>query len=162
MRRRLIAVTALISLNLTMIPHTVYSCSCADLPAPEQALNEADEVFVGATEHFKVIGESAQWVGRDGRTYQAYPEGREATFRISRMWKGPRDVQRKIITGAGGGDCGFDFVVGKVYLVYVHDGKTHICTRTRHISLAQEDLAALGPGLAIEENVFAASSSNKP
>jgi hypothetical protein len=51
-------------------------------------------------------------------------------------------------TGAGGGDCGYDFSWGEKYLIYAHRQKggslsTSICTRTQKVSDASSDLAYL-------------------
>jgi hypothetical protein len=52
----------------------------------------------------------------------------------------------RIITTAGGGDCGYRFQKGKQYIVYAtedRDGqlRTSICTRTRPLDRAAEDVA---------------------
>ena len=47
----------------------------------------------------------------------------------------------------GGDDCGFPFVTGQEYLVYAHGSpvrySTGVCSRTRQLSAASEDLAYL-------------------
>jgi hypothetical protein len=64
----------------------------------------------------------------------------EDTFRGA---LGGNDVE--IVTGMGGGDCGYNFEKGKKYLVYAseHRGRLYagICSRTRLLSEAAEDLA---------------------
>ena len=64
----------------------------------------------------------------------------EDTFRGS---LGGNDVE--ILTGMGGGDCGYGFEKGKKYLVYAseHRGRLYagICSRTRPLIEATEDLA---------------------
>jgi hypothetical protein len=69
-------------------------------------------------------------------------------LRVERSWKGPSCTELKVETGRGDGDCGYPFEVGKSYLVYAHkDGevlRTNICTRTRPMDIAEEDLTALG------------------
>jgi hypothetical protein len=51
------------------------------------------------------------------------------------------------MTGAGGGDCGYDFRRGERYLVFTHEQRgalwTGICSRTKPLSAAKEDLAYL-------------------
>ncbi|MDQ3706352.1 MAG: hypothetical protein M3437_14280 [Chloroflexota bacterium] len=77
--------------------------------------------------------------------------------------------QALLVTGSGGGDCGYVFNPGDTYLVYAyssHPGSpvffignlrveipigtkqfgTSICTRTVPLALAAQDLAQLGPG----------------
>jgi len=64
----------------------------------------------------------------------------EDTFRGS---LGGNDVE--IVTGMGGGDCGYNFEKGRKYLVYASEwhGRlyTGICSRTRPLNQADEDLA---------------------
>jgi hypothetical protein len=80
--------------------------------------------------------------------YDQYDFGFEITFRVGRMWRGPGSRTVKILTGRGGGDCGYRFERGKRYLVYAYKDTgeawgTGICTRTRAIEHAGEDLAYL-------------------
>lgn len=56
-------------------------------------------------------------------------------------------VETEVVTGWGGGDCGYEFKMGERYIVYAHrdekDRRLHtsICTRTRPLSEAADDLA---------------------
>jgi hypothetical protein len=55
----------------------------------------------------------------------------------------------EVLTGFGGGDCGYDFRIGERYLVYAQHFPnaeslfTGICSRTRRLSEAAADLAYL-------------------
>jgi hypothetical protein len=55
-----------------------------------------------------------------------------------------------VVTGRGGGDCGYRFEVGARYLVFAYgdDAKleTNICQRTKELAQAAEDLKLLGKG----------------
>jgi hypothetical protein len=58
----------------------------------------------------------------------------------------PGQTEIEIVTGLGGGDCGYAFQTGKDYVVYAHldaQGRlaTGICSRTRPSEQAEEDLA---------------------
>lgn len=58
----------------------------------------------------------------------------------------PEQKEVEIVTGSGGGDCGYPFQSGRDYAVYAHknsDGRleTGICTRTRPLEEAAEDIA---------------------
>ena len=74
-----------------------------------------------------------------------YPQ-RVFTFRVEEPFRGVDAVEVKVVTGIGGGDCGYNFQIGERYLVYAgRDAKgdaypTSICTRTRLVSEAGEDL----------------------
>jgi hypothetical protein len=72
------------------------------------------------------------------------------SFRVLASWKGARSDTISLSTGAGGGDCGYEFILGGVYLVYGNRDRmgglhTGLCNRTREISRAHEDSLALGP-----------------
>ncbi|MBW9234790.1 hypothetical protein JQK62_21625, partial [Leptospira santarosai] len=76
-------------------------------------------------------------------------------FEVAETWKGVSESQVFIITGSGGGDCGYEFQVGQDYLVYATESTmygnqaelvTIICDRTTELGSAQEDLAVLGKG----------------
>ncbi|HSE30412.1 MAG TPA: carboxypeptidase regulatory-like domain-containing protein, partial [Pyrinomonadaceae bacterium] len=65
---------------------------------------------------------------------------------IDEAFTGVEGPQVEILTGLGDSDCGFGFRTTQQYLVYAYetkDGqlKTSICTRTKQISKATEDLA---------------------
>jgi hypothetical protein len=51
----------------------------------------------------------------------------------------------EIVTGLGGGDCGYDFQIGADYVVYAYKNaegrlETNICSRTRPLAEASEDM----------------------
>ena len=127
----------------------LYACSCAPQSAPEEALQQADVVFRGTAVR---VENAAQDVGD-------LPRGRRVAFRTNVVWKGPHEEEFVIRTGMGGGDCGFEFVVGTEYLVYATQTPegyyTGLCTRTRDVTWlsdrqnAEEDFQALGPGTPI-------------
>ncbi|WP_420128699.1 hypothetical protein [Longimicrobium sp.] len=74
---------------------------------------------------------------------------RVVTLRVDRAWKGVESETVVLMTGWGGGDCGFPFEHGKSYLVYT-DGRpgelprAGICGRTAVLSRANADIRALG------------------
>src|SRR5207253_552023 len=51
----------------------------------------------------------------------------------------------EIVTGSGGGDCGYQFQIGVGYVVYAYKNaegrlETNICSRTRTLAEATEDI----------------------
>ena len=59
-----------------------------------------------------------------------------------------KPLPAKIFTGANSAGCGFDFVVGKTYVIYAYMNEigelwTNICTRTVSLEQAGEDLIFL-------------------
>ena len=136
------------------------TCSCAPPDAPRIALDSSAAVFrahVVALEdrpiplpdlsafHGKARQE-AEWV----YLRQAL-ERLRVTLAVTQVWKGDVAHQIDIYTPNECCICGFPFELGKEYLVYAHglpSGRlgTTICSRTRSLSRAREDLDALGPG----------------
>lgn len=161
--RRFIQVTILflITLNslLFTIPSSVYACSCA-APAPvQEALTQADAVFAGkVTEIVKprpnVLGviSSADPV--------------DVTFDVSQIWKGIDAKQVTIVTALSSASCGSAFDIGKDYIVYSYKNQdnfleTNICTRTKELTAASEDLASLGTGITLIENEQPSTKENQ-
>lgn len=134
-----LAVGALVFAAVVALPSVCHACSCAPSPPPEVAVQNASAVFAG-----KVLGISQQ--GRD----------LAVLFEVVRTWKGARQTQVIVYTGLGGAECGYGFKTGETYLVYAYGTnslETGICTRTRPISAAGDDLKSLGEGAPPAEPV---------
>jgi 5-hydroxyisourate hydrolase-like protein (transthyretin family) len=116
-----------------------YACSCAfGGGAPCQEYWRAEAVFSGT-----IIGSSSIKVKEE-----SFPRTeRQVRVAITQAFRGIEGGQTEVITGLGGGDCGYGFELGKSYLIYAfrseRDGKFHtsICTRTRPIGDSDDDIA---------------------
>jgi hypothetical protein len=112
-------------------PTSARACSCAPLPEPKGAAEGADAVFIATVTSIDV-----------------HQINREVHLKVASAWKGAKCGELVLTTGLNDADCGFAFQEGKSYLVYAYGepGKlaTGLCTRTRPLSKADEDLAALG------------------
>jgi hypothetical protein len=95
------------------------ACQCPEPPRPQEALERATAVFVGT-----VI--SAALAGDRGRRFQ---------FSVKEVLKGNIGGKVDVLTGRGGGDCGYNFNIATQYLVYAtfSEGQlaTNICMRTK-------------------------------
>lgn len=72
--------------------------------------------------------------------------GQQVRFAVSRRWKGARSRTVMVRTRLIGEACGYPFEPGKEYLVYVmadREIQTGICTGTKRIEEAAEDLKHL-------------------
>ena len=74
--------------------------------------------------------------------------GLVAMMRVTTAWKGIAGERVRVIGGLGRGDCGFVFRRDVEYLVYGRASESgdlvaSICSRTRPVSDAEEDLAIL-------------------
>ncbi|MBV9470259.1 MAG: hypothetical protein JO316_01065 [Abitibacteriaceae bacterium] len=129
------------TLVLGLLVNTAFACDCDLPPSPQKALQQAAAVFAGQVIQIKTL---------DKKEYHG-DYAMQVQFKVANSWKGVQGTQAVVQTGAeGGADCGFDFKAGQEYLVYAYalPGEktliTGICSRTRPIDDAVEDLAALG------------------
>ncbi len=148
MKKRIQMLVVFVMMLLAM-PSASYACSCVPVPPVQEELQRSDAVFAG-----KVVE----------ITEQKQPDGyitKAVRFEVTDTWKGVSQSQVIITTGMGGGDCGYEFITGKDYLVYASKSNmygeetlvTVICDRTRELSAAGEDLGVLGAGKAPTEKV---------
>jgi hypothetical protein len=122
--------------SLLGLPGSVLACSCLPLKSPRAELADHSAVFEGTAIRVKPAG----W----GRTSDI-----QVQFKVARYWKGSGEQRLTVRTGRN--TCGYSFAAGSRYLVYAYQAGseqllfTSICTRTRPMNEAAEDLAALGP-----------------
>ena len=142
-RRNLLAILFLITVGC-LRPESATACSCAGPGAPCAEAWRADAVFVG-----QVVSISAT-------------VGRRVEVAVIEPFRGFQLSQVTLETGYGGGDCGYPFEMGQSYLVYANrTGEGHlttsICSRTRPVRDAAEDLAyarslaAIDPGASARQ-----------
>ena len=110
------------------------ACSCLPPPPPPRALEHADAVF-------------------EGRMFAQAPAGNQQIrfeFEVRRVWKGEVPAKVAVLSHEHSATCGRRYESGVTYLVYARarDGVLHdgLCSRTRTLDKADEDLAALGEG----------------
>ena len=123
-------------MTIIAAPALVFACSCAPPPSAKDALQSSSAVFAG-----KVTAIAAA-----GKFHRA------VTFEIASTWKGTKGKTVTVVTHKDGATCGYGFAKGKSYLVYASQVKeqgkmvlkTNICTRTRLLADAKQDLAELG------------------
>lgn len=119
---------------LMVTPERAFACSClvTDEPLKEQienAFTEASAVFSGAVVAVKRSADDSYSV--------------DVTFKTKKTWKGRSLKTVTISTGQDSAMCGFNFEVGKTYLVYAHGGSeklsTTICTRTAELKASDDE-----------------------
>ena len=143
------------------------ACSCIPQPSPCEAFSQTPAVFVGRVAGIK---EEKTEFTRFG-VKETIRTGLIAHFVVEEALKGISQAEVDVVTGGGGGDCGYPFEEGQKYLVYAWPnkrgdrddanriGSTHlagsgvkvvpgtlsasICSRTRLLKFAADDLALL-------------------
>ncbi len=118
-------------------------CTCVSPKRPTcEVWWQTSAIFTGRVTKIDLVTEEAA----DGQKQVK----RLVRLRVQERWRGlqgTRDVT--IATGAGGGDCGFQFDQGQTYLIYANQSvqtgryETGICSRTSLIEEAAVDLAYL-------------------
>jgi MYXO-CTERM domain-containing protein len=122
------------------------SCPCGPKADVQSALHASVAVFEGHV--------------HDVRFLKSDPPYVEAQMRVVRAWKGMNAEQATVLSPPIGTDesahasCTYAFEPGESYLVYAtargEDGRYAVtmCSRTRAVDEAQDDLMALGMGSA--------------
>lgn len=136
-----------------------YACSCGGGGAPCYNYGRSSAVFVGTPIAVRTVA------GSTDRNREEYRAPRTFTFSVQQSFLGIQATEIEVSTGAGGGDCGYDFKLGTSYVVYAarYDKSsqliTSICTRTKPLDQAKEDLeflrslGSLSPGVTIDVSV---------
>jgi hypothetical protein len=134
-----------------LVPSGARACSCVMPPPPEQALEEADAVLQARA--FAMRND-------DMRAYYR--------FEVDRVWKGDVGSHVEISTPLHAASCGRSYAIGTQYVIYARRSASGeltdmLCTRTRAMSSAAEDLEVLGPGHApYEQPVLPADAGPEP
>ncbi|OKL36865.1 hypothetical protein [Domibacillus mangrovi] len=137
------------STAMTFFPSYGEACSCAKPPDVKEEFSLSKAVFRGKVTEID-----------EKKSVSGFPT-KSVRFEVNETWKGVSQSQVNVTTGNGGGDCGYEFRKGQEYLVYANDSDMYgsseqtviICSRTKEISTAQEDLAILGEGQTPTEKV---------
>jgi hypothetical protein len=138
--KRLAMVLFVVVVCLATGPGRAWACSCVQPGTPAEELAKSTAVFTGRvvdvhTPTSEVIS-SADPV--------------QVTFQVYSVWKGPVNEQLVVTTARESASCGYAFSQGLEYLVYAYGSESElaadICSRSRSLSGADGDLAALGHG----------------
>jgi len=140
-----ITIMVLIAAQLVFQPGAVFACSCVpELTVPE-AYDMAEAVFAGRVLSIKKGGGVFYNISPNRPNYY------DVAFQVSKQWKGINEDVVTVATARQGTACGFDFEKNREYLVYARGGDffetefaTTICSRTKLLASAEEDLKILG------------------
>ncbi|MDC0717164.1 hypothetical protein POL25_09695 [Nannocystis sp. bb15-2] len=143
---------SLVAVVVWAVPHEVQACSCMPPPAPTVARDQAEAVFEARVE-------AVQTSDSNGMVRYG--------LAVQRVFKGDLPASTTVVTRSSSAACGRSFVVGKSYLLYAHrtpegDLGDTMCSRTRQMGTADEDLAALGAGTPPPAPAAPESQSREP
>jgi len=139
-----IRIIALLVVMLAVFAARGDACSCAGPEPPCEAYQSSVAVFIGTM--MDVSNVTVELKAGDRRLEFM---GKLFRFSVEQAFKGVEEAEIEIQTGSGGGDCGYEFRKGDRYLVYAYKAandkrlSTNICSRTRPLSHAADDLAFL-------------------
>src|SRR5947207_1989223 len=108
----------------------VLACECAGTPKACETFWQTDAVFTGTVRSLSVFS-----VERGEGSFKYKVEQVSVRLQIADLFRGELvGAEVEVITGMGGGDCGYHFERDKQYLVYASKFEnrlhTSICTRT--------------------------------
>jgi hypothetical protein len=118
----------LLYLLISTLNNSIFACQCGfyDPPNLEEHIKEIDLIVVGKVIKLQKInfdkGKEVEYIAPigDTLTYQNF-SNYKATIVVSEKFKGKfRNKTIMVYTGDGRGDCGFDFTVGQIYIIYGH------------------------------------------
>jgi hypothetical protein len=114
------------------------ACSCMAPGAACEDYWKASAVFLGRVQSISPAGSIRS---------RSAPARRRVTFTVIEAFSGVRKGTLEVTTGSGGGDCGYPFREGGEYVVYANGDapggplSASVCSRTREVSRAADDLA---------------------
>jgi hypothetical protein len=119
-------------------PKCVHACSCIAPPGPKKALSSSEAVFSG-----EVAG-----IEKKEAATSRHPGTVTVSLRVSEVWKGPERSTLEVSMPSQESACRYPFEEGQEYLVYAsgRDLGVSLCSPTKPLSKAGEDLAVLGNG----------------
>ena len=112
------------------------ACSCAGTQMPCEAYWKSSAVFLGTVTYTTTNTAKRGEYDFHSRVFR---------FTVDKAFRGVEAKEVEVLTGSGGGDCGYGFQLGGQYVVYAYrdnDNRlaTSICSRTRPSSNADADL----------------------
>ena len=151
--------TAIGTLAVAFAARAALGCSC-ELTSAEELFRRVDAVVEGTVTDVNHGYLRLAWCqarslvddvcGSDFMNMNRYDDecGLRVSLAVTHSWKGSAGESLRIITGRGGGDCGFPFEEAKSYLLYLREATpgvfyTSICMRPHAIEDASEDRQVL-------------------
>jgi hypothetical protein len=128
---------------LFLIDSSGFACTCIPPKSPSKELEQSAAVFSGKVIEIRISEEETDIFAQV-----------EAVLEVERAWKGVDKKTVSVLTSSHSSACGYGFKKGERYLVYAGGNRdekliTSICSRTRRMNEAGDDLRELGEGKEI-------------
>ena len=128
---------------------SAHACTCIVVKSPCQQFGASSAVFVGTVTGVTERPPGPAGEGAKPADFVKVLTQRGHRFAVARAYLGVEGAEAEVWTAGGEGACGYDFKPGESYLVYASSAveggllMTGVCTRTRPVSNAAEDLEFL-------------------
>lgn len=150
-RYYLYSISAILLIALTIYGSPLGACRCAEPKPPKEAFERADCVFLGQLVSYDYLDTNM----RHAKYFSTATPYRHI-FTVEKIWKGVVKDTIEVITSRGG-SCGYYFRDNQRYVIYAYKSfqdstqlETSICSRTRDIKSASDDLKELGEGIKVK------------
>lgn len=121
--------------------YTVLNCSCMFPGSPLEVIDNYTDIFTGKIESIEIIGDAPSGIGANQL---------KATFQVYTIYKGKDEATKVVYTADSSATCGIGFAVGQEWFIYANGGSklvpklsANICSRSKYLSGADEDVSAL-------------------
>ena len=135
-------------LSMVLSSFNAFTCSCRPEFSPQTpillALDQSSSVFLGKVLNIEIIERDSMNHAEDilkEEMLTLQPDVR-VTFKVLSAWKGQISSHLVLETWSTG-SCGYDFKIGRKYLVYSHGKEASICSRTKAAKNASGEMQIL-------------------
>ncbi len=139
--RRVVLIVVVALVVLAADARCAWACSCEPPGSTAAERERATAVFAGRVERLEA---------GNGSIVSKTDPAVQVTFAVQQVWKGDVPQTMFLTTAQWGASCGYTFEQGQQYLVYAFTFndtlQAYLCSRTRPLADAQDDLAVLGEG----------------
>jgi hypothetical protein len=160
MMKKILLVLALAASTLVLTPGSAFACSCAGPLSDAEAEEGSDAVFAGTVTGYEIAKPIGNAPSPDDVRMALLVDWK---LDVDTYVKGEPAAEQTIESSGQGTACGFQFDVGKRYLVFAYESEkdggfaTNSCTNTRRLG-AEEVI----PGTPIEDMAAAVEPADMP
>ena len=158
--KKILLVLALAATTLVLTPGSAFACSCAGPISDAEAERDSDAVFAGTVTGYEIAKPIGNAPSPDDVRLALLVEWE---LEVDIYVKGELAAEQTVASSGQGTACGFQFDVGKRYLVFAYESEeegglaTNSCTNTR--GLRTEEVV---PGTPIEDMAAAVEPADMP